>query len=274
MANPDALGRFKPGRVSFGGDYTDVDKDGRGLNVTLDANVQGTPIRFTINESLDSIASSATLTVLNASMSDTQLDTVMGDIQSEEDIAKYGPSNSVGSIDPNTIVTVTESGGGLGSCTSKWRVISVTSYWDDNGVPYYDLQLEGLGQIALDYRLDPQKLGVSGDSILVMQQSYFDALKKYMENQNVSDGYQALVSDELDSIRVVVDDPSGFINYFLKILDGLENIQCGSVKVAVAPLYRVFTKGESVWQIVDDILAVNGMSARFNRVGRMIVYED
>jgi len=260
-ANLGALGRFKPGTISgTGGDES---------TVSLTANIAGTPIRFTLNESLDNLVSSATLTMLNAILGDEgQVTGVMGNLQSEDDAAKFGISNATGAIEPNTRVTVVESGAGLGTCTSEWRCVSVTSYLDENNVPYYEVQLEGLGALLLESKLDISRFGVSGDAVCVVQKDYRDAPLAALQTTTDIFGYTLPieVNPASSSIVYVVDNVGSYLEPFFA--------QCGlagSAEITIAPLSRVYSKGEGVWQIIEDILSINGLAARVNLQGRLII---
>ena len=143
-SNLPALSRFKPGHVSGGAGQGELD-------VTLETNLAGEPIRFTLNESFDNIVSSGTLTMLNAIIGDEgeQQVGVMGEVKTEEDEAKWGTLYESAPIEPNQLVWVTEAGGGLGECTTYWRVVGVTSYLNEENIPYYEIQLESMAKLPL-----------------------------------------------------------------------------------------------------------------------------
>lgn len=276
--NLEALGRFKPGAVSWAGE------DSAGLNVTLTTNLAGEPIRFSMNESLDNIVSSATLTMLNAVIeNDSQEDGVMSETHTEEDEAKWGTLYSGASVEPNQLVTVTEAGGGLGSCTTYWRVVGVTAYLDENEVPYYDVQLEGLGQIAIDTKFDPSLVVKdSGAAFFVLQEYQTAFISSYQRNANLDDyatieevsNSNVITSSDASSIRYIVESPEQYIKPFLEQISA-GGLDCGAgvSGVTIVPLECLYKKGESCWQIVTDILGLAGYLARFNRQGKLITLD-
>ena len=279
--NLPALGRFKPGDVVGASDE---------LDVTLATNLAGEPIRFTFNETLDNIVSSGTLTMLNAIIGDDgeQQVGVMGEVKTEEDTAKWGTLYDSAPIEPNQLVWVTEAGGGLGSCTTYWRVVGVTSYLDENDIPYYEVELEGMGQIAIDTKFDPIKLGATTKDAYFIQRDYWDDLRTQHQVDADNDGYTGdsgeeevsinadpLISTAIDGSRYIVESPAKFLAPFLmQIADG--GLDCGAGEISdvtKVPLFRIVHEGESCWQLVEDILGMGGYIARFTR-DKKLVYID
>ncbi len=278
--NLPALGRFKPGYISGAEGETGE------LDVTLSTNLAGEPIRFTLNESLDNIVSTATLTMLNAIIGDggVQYDGVMSEEHTEEDEAQWGTLYAGAPVEPNQLCWVTESGGGLGTCTSNWRVVSVTAFLDENNIPYYEVQLEGLGQIAINTKFDPSKVVADAKQAYFVLQEYYDTILAAFQLDINNDGYLSpeestdasesnpVVSTATSGVRFLVENPESYIEPFLAQLS--ENgLDCGvGVEgVTVVPLECTYKRGESCWQIVSDILGFAGYMARFNRQGKMIV---
>jgi len=280
--NLPALGRFKPGSVGSG-------EDTGALDVTLSTNLAGEPIRFTLNESLDNIVSTGTLTMLNATIGDEgeQQVGVMGEVKTEEDEAKWGTLYDSAPIEPNQLATVTESGGGLGTCTTYWRVVGVTSYLDENDVPYYEVQLEGYGQIAIDTKFDPSKIVTEPSMAWFYLKDYYDSLVEKSQADLDNDGYisEEEVTDATEQepalatifagARYIVDEPTDYLTPFLNQLNeaGLECGAGGTPGISVVPLESKIQKGESCWQVIEDILGLNGYMARFKRDKKMVMID-
>jgi hypothetical protein len=280
--NLPALGRFKPGYVAGAEGSTGE------LDVTLTTNLAGEPIRFTMNESLDNIVSSATLTMLNATIGDggIQYDGVMGEEHTEEDEAQWGTLYNSAPVEPNQLVTVTEAGGGLGTCTTYWRVVGVTAYLDENDVPYYEVQLEGMGQVAIDTKFDPSMLVTDTKQAYFVQYKYYmDMLDAFQIDKN-NDGYVSadeateasesnpVVSTITAGARYIVPEKIAWLSPFLYQLSQ-NGLDCGAVSdgTDLVPLECTYKAGESCWQIISDILGLNGKMARFTRDKRMIVID-
>lgn len=277
--NLEALGRFKPGHVYWAEGETGE------LDVTLSTNLAGEPIRFTMNESLDNIVSSATLTMLNATIGDggIQQNGVMSEVHTEEDEAQWGTLYDGAPVEPNQLVTVTEAGGGLGSCTTYWRVVGVTAYLDENDVPYYEVQLEGMGQIAIDTKFDPSKIVTDTKQAFFVLGEYYEAMTAAFQVDLDNDGYiaeeesdpenPAAVNSLMNSVRYVVDDRIAYLAPFFAQISA-NGLSCGAgVEVGIVPLEAVYRKGDSCWQIITDILSMNGKFARFNRAKRLVVMD-
>jgi hypothetical protein len=269
--NLEAIGRFKPGYVSWAEGETGE------LDVTLATNLAGEPIRFTMNESLDNIVSSATLTMLNATVGDggIQYDGVMSEEHTEEDEAQWGTLYDGAPVEPNQLVTVTESGGGLGTCTTYWRVVGVTAYLDENDVPYYEVQLEGMGQIAIDTKFDPSLIVSDANQAIFLLAEYYDAVKASFQEDLNNDGYISGEEEEdiISTTKYIVDDKISYLTPFFNQISA-NGLSCGAgVEISLAPLEVVYSKGDGCWQIIVDILSQNGKFARFNRAKRLVVID-
>lgn len=279
-SNLPALGRFSPGGVSW------ADNSGE-LDVKLETNLAGEPIRFTMNESLDNIVSSATLTLLNATIGDEgeQILGVTGEAVTEEDEAKWGTLYDRAPVEPNQLVTVTESGGGLGECTTYWRVVGVTSYLDEEDVPYYEVQLEGMGQIAVNEKFDPSKIVKETTMAWFYTREYYDSYRNKAQVDADNDGYVTAEETETTSptvintiangTRYIVESPDEYLKPFLAQLTaaGL-SCGCGAIPgITTVPIESNISKGESCWQIIEDILGFNGYIARFTRDKRLITID-
>lgn len=268
--NLEALGRFKPGHISWAEGETGE------LDVTLATNIAGEPIRFTMNESLDNIVSNATLTMLNATIGDDglQYDGVMSEEHTEEDTAQWGTLYAGAPVEPNELVWVTEAGGGLGSCTTYWRVIGVTAYLDENDVPYYEVQLEGMGQIAIDTKFDPSLVVTNADQAYFLLKDYYDSIKSTFQQDIDNDGYISEEEEDIISdVKNIIESKTAYLSSFLSQISA-KGLSCGAgIEVSLVPLEAVYSKGDSCWQIITDVLSLNGMMARFNRAKRLIVMD-
>lgn len=270
-SNLPALGRFKPGHVPWAEGETGE------LDVTLSTNLAGEPIRFTMNESLDNIVSSATLTMLNATIGDggLQYNGVMSEEHTEEDEARWGTLYSGAPVEPNQLVTVTEAGGGLGSCTTYWRVVGVTSYLDENDVPYYEVQLEGMGQIAINTKFDPSLVVKNIDQAYFLMQDYYEAIKSTFQQDLDNDGYISGDAEEdiIGDVKHIVDNKTTYLTPFFEQISA-KGLPCGAgVEIKFAPLEAVYSKGDGCWQIITDVLSMSGKMARFNREKRLVVID-
>jgi hypothetical protein len=281
-ANPVALGRFKPGYVDGGAG------DGE-LDVTLATNLAGEPIRFTMNESLDNIVSSATLTMLNAIIGDEgeQQVGVMGEVKTEEDTAKWGTLYNSAPVEPNQLVWVTESGGGLGTCTTYWRVIGVTSYLDEEDIPYYEVQLEGMGQAVINCKFNAKTAGATKDALVIIKKSVWDNTREKFQVDSDNDGYitteesppgtneEAIsASSLLNGSRLIVETPSEWLAPFIAQIEAV-GVDCGGA-VDIGdwiPARRFYKDGESCWTVVEDLFGFNGKIARFTRDKKMVVLD-
>lgn len=283
-SNLPALGRFKPGYVSGGAGQDE-------LKVTLETNLAGEPIRFTFNESLDNIVSSGTLTMLNAIIGDDgeQQDGVMGEVKTEEDEAKWGTLYDAAPVEPNQLCWVKESGGGLGECTTYWRVVGVTSYLDENNIPYYEVQLEGMGQIAIDTKFDPEKAGGAegNDVLVIINKDVWEDAKEQFQVDADNDGYilpeeepkgineiDLVLNSAFNGSRLIASTPSEWLKPFLaQIEDG--GLDCGgAVDIGEwTPAFRFYKAGESCWAIIEDMFAFAGKMIRFNREKRLVVLD-
>lgn len=307
MANPVALSRFTPGYVA-GASTTEA-------KTTIKTNLAGEPIRFSFNETLTNIVSSGTLTLLNAKyneLDDLQVG-VLGpdntytpeeisdyiDQIAEEDAAMWGTITPDATVEPNQLVEVWEIVGdytsnlnpetGLTEYTSEegqtahtyWRVVSFVAYVDENGVPYCDVTLESLAQIAIDATVSPLQLGAKQDNSCIyvsnIPQSegvsgYWDSIMYYNEKQTTEiDGYKiddsvAIANPELDDARIIINSPDEYLTKFFDVIKGLGfNFTGDPPELTRIPLVKEFTKGTSCWQTIEDILGMNGISARFTR---------
>lgn len=281
--NLPALGRFKPGYIAGAEGETGE------LDVTLSTNLAGEPIRFTMNESLDNIVSSATLTMLNATIGDggIQYDGVMGEEHTEEDEAQWGTLYESAPVEPNQLVTVTEAGGGLGTCTTYWRVVGVTAYLDENDVPYYEVQLEGMGQIAIDTKFDPSLIVSDTNAAYFVLQEYYDDVAEAFQVDLDNDGYvepeeqteasnaDPIIGSIVAGSRYLVESPDQYLSPFLAQITA-KGLDCGDGAtdgITLVPFDTTYTKGEGCWNIISDILGFAGKMARFKRDKRLVVMD-
>jgi hypothetical protein len=278
--NLEALGRFKPGAISGAEGETGE------LDVTLATNLAGEPIRFTLNESLDNIVSSGTLTMLNATIGDDgiQYDGVMGEEHTEEDEAKWGELYDSAPVEPNQLCWVTEAGGGLGECTTYWRVVGVTAFLDEEEVPYYEVKLEGMGQIAIDTKFDPSKIVTDPSTAYFVAQDLYDTLLEQSQADADNDGYLSdseeeaatgipvQISNTAEGVRYLIPDNSSYLKPFADQI-AANGLDCGGGfmdGLEFVPIECVYKKGESCWQIIETILGFSGLVARFNREKKLI----
>ena len=278
-SNLQALGRFKPASIAGA--------DGSGdLDVTLETNLAGEAIRFSMNEALDNIVSSATLTMLNAIIGDDDVIQVglMGEEKTEEDEARWGELYNSAPVEPNQLVWVTEAGGGLGSCTTYWRVVGVTSYVSEEDVPYYDVQLEGMGQIAIDEKFVPSKIVTETTMAWFYTRDYYDSMRNKYQVDADNDGYiteeesilnQTILNSIINGARYIVESNDEYLVPFLNQLTA-KGLDCGVGAIpalSLVPIDSKIMEGESCWQIIEDILALNGYMARFTREKRLVVID-
>lgn len=278
--NAPALGRFRPGFVRGAADDSD------GYKIRLETNLEGEPIRFTMHESLDNIVSSAILTMLNAIIeNDSQKDGVMSEEYTEEDEAKWGTQYGGATVEPNQLVDVTEFGGVLGECTTHWRCVGVTAYLDENNVPYYDVQLEGLGQIAIDAKFDPSEVVDDDGTAMFVLQEYYDNFMRLHQLDANNDGYITIdeimeyaaeeqnpaISKKTASVRFVVQSGKDYLAPFIsQIAKGGLDCGAGVEGAEICPLICTYKKGESCWQVVTDLLGLSGYIPRFTREGKLV----
>jgi len=285
--NPAALARFKPGYFPGAGIESGDDENDElsafyhGVKITT--NLGGTAIRFSLNDSLDSPVASGNLTIINGIIIDgVQYAHYIGKDATEEEIAKYANEyHLIGggeriTIKPNTLVTVTEYAPGLGTCTSMWRVVSSVSYKDKTGIPYCDMQLEGIGQKALDARFDPAKMGVESDYVMFVEKTYFDSMKRIFAEYCSWDGY---IDEEEYDVSSIPSDFEPLFSRYKKaryVFNSAQEYaapfisQMGqdvTVPGGAAPLYRAIMKGESCYSIIEDLLGFNGYLCRFDLMG-------
>lgn len=317
MANPKALAKFTPGTVVGGAGSGEA-------RVSIKTNLAGEAIRFSFSETLGNIVSSGSLTLLNAKLDeldDVQVGAIgvdktytpaeiadyLDDI-AEEDAAQWGTVQPDATVEPNQLVEVTEivgtftsnldpdtglttytAGEGADMETTYWRVVSFVAYVDDDGVPYCDVTLESLAQVAIDAKVSPEKLGASQDDCALFVSNvsvgggagYWDSIK-YFEQKNVVDidGYTiddsvALANPELDSARIIINDAGQYLTPFVDAIkeSGVFVFTGDLPNITRIPLAKEFKKGTSVWQTIEDILGLNKKSARFTRAKELISWD-
>ena len=290
MSNPQALGRFKPEVVSGG------DIPGGYTAVYLKTNLVGEPLRFSINESLDNIVSTANIVMLNAVIGDNNeiQQGVMGETPTEEDLAKWGTLYQQATIEPNQLVEVweirgpyTEGFDGEGNptyttpdpsniCYSTWRVVDVTAYTDDNDVPYYEVQLESLAQKLIEAKVDPILMGSNQEFATYMREDYYNDLLYYANMYMGNDGYNgedspAELNAMYDGTRIVFAQESS--SQRADLLDQLLNyvyfhiisFSRATYIFTSAPPVKIFKKGDSIWEAIDNLISFNDVITRFNR---------
>lgn len=280
MSNLPALGRF---RVTDVGSYTDAE-----TNVALATNLSGEPIRFTLNESMSSIVSSASLVILNAEI-DELGEMSMGVLgewaPTEEDQALWGTIVEGASVEPNQMVWVTETFGAE-TCTTYWRVVDFQTYVDENSIPYCEVNLESLPMIALNAKIDPSKLGSSDKSfILILLKEYWESLLYWKDVYTVYvDGYNGedtdVTSESLASCRKIVTGSEEYINPIIDLLKGDEATAVNYWSFAVEglptlenlPLEKMLFESDKAWDVFIELLGMNGYTARFTRDKRLIFW--
>jgi hypothetical protein len=319
--NPTALGRFKPEVVDIG------DVPGGSTAVFLKTNLIGEPLRFTINETLDNIVSTANIVMLNAIVGDNNeiQQGVMGEIPTEEDEAQWGTLYQQATVEPNQLVEVWEIRGPYSEstvatldddhyviqdywengvkgiktvnidalyyyegqkfyttpnpancCHSLWRVVDVSAYTDDNDVPYYEVTLESLIQKLVEAKVDTYKMGSNQDFATYIREDYYDDLMYYANKYMGNDGYNgedspAELNAAFDGTRIEFAVESS--SQRADLLDQLLNY----VYFHVLPFYRetyiftqappvkIFKKGDSLWEAIDNLISFNDVITRFNR---------
>lgn len=323
MANPKALAKFVVGPVGGAA-------GGEEAKIILKTNLAGDPIRFSFSESLANIVSTGSITLLNAKI------TELGEIESgvigvdkslspaeiadaidavaEEDAAQWGtiiadanvePNQLVevyemvgaftSSVDPETGLTIYASDGGEVAVT-YWRVVNFVAYVDEEGVPYCDVSLESLPQIAVETKVSPTWLGAKQDDCCLYvsnvppaegAKGYWDSIKYYEEKNAVEiDGYKiddsvALANPELDNARVIINSANDYLAKFFDAIKSMgDNDQTqfqfsGSYPaLSKIPLAKEFKKGTSCWQVIEDVLGINGLSARFTRAKELVCWDS
>ena len=303
-SNLPALGRFKPCHVSFGDGQDEI-------SVKLKTNLAGEPIRFSFNEDLSNIVSSGTLTLLNAQIDEiTEIQTegsMLYDPEgfTEEDEAQWGVVYDGASVEPNQIVYVWEIRGGFTSnfdedegitmyeadeeseiCLTKWRVVSFCTYVNEEDVPYCDVELESYPQIAIETKVDPKNMGSLKDFIIYYDKEYYDSLIAYEEkwkdvDEVLSDASEiggtgvAGLSPEFDGTREIIEDGSVYLTKFFELIlnNGFSFTGNAAIELDRFPLERVFKPGESCWDVVTELLGINGKAARFTRAQELITWD-
>lgn len=263
--NVRALGHFQVHDVD-GGHAGSGDEN----YVKLETNLEGEPIRFSLHEDLSNIVSSASLTMLNARIDELGeiQEGVLGPTPTEEDMEQWGTLVERASIEPNQLVYVTETVNEE-SCTTYWRVVSAVSYLSDEGVPYCDVELESMPQIAIDTAVDPKEMGSADTALFVISRVYLDSVRLYEDKYATDEGYQ--FEDEVESILSQtgmrqVDNCDEWAAIFLDYLSGKGLDFSGSITgLERMPCYKVYNYGISLWQVVEELLAINELNARFKR---------
>jgi hypothetical protein len=260
--NPAPLSRFQPGNIPGASDGTD-----EGINVWITTNLAGEPVRFSMQENADNIVASGSITMLNAIIGDggNQIDGIMGEVPTEEDQARYGTIVSAAPIEPNALVTVS-------------AVVSVTSYTDEEDVPYYEVTLEGMGQAVIDCKFDAKKAGSQTSEVAFMTQEYYDKFKMDQFLDADKDGYISGESEENAASEVkVIGGAEDYLAPFLsQLAEACPDFDFGvgslpGMQINLIPVYRVFKTGESCWQIIEDIIGLQGIGAMFTRDGKMVI---
>lgn len=284
-----ALGRFDPHALYLPDGTTTLEQ---GKQVTLITNLAGTPIRFTLNESIDNIVSTGTLTLLNADISELgEIQSgVAGPILTEDDEAQWGRFYTSAPVEPNQHVWVTEVIGDFtnnmtdefatpiyidtvnaaDSCTTYWRVIDFQAYVDENSVPYCDVSLEGYPIIAVETKIVPDEMGSKiSEVLIVMDKEYWDR-KVYYEQKDALEDEYAPPQSEVDLITeagfIAVEDANTWLDPFFTLLSNSGFAYTGSISgLTYMPCKIDYQKGQSCWQAISDFLALNKIFARFKR---------
>jgi peptidoglycan hydrolase-like protein with peptidoglycan-binding domain len=206
MPNPEALASFLPYKLGEGPSATNKP-------VRLFTNLHGDAIRFTFNEDLGSIVTTATLTMLNAVPGDSTVD-LGGVVNSDDDYTLFGKIINNATVEPNTIVYVTEIVGndtdyttytevvngedvtiydavGEGQvCQTYWRIVSSSFNTSDGGIPTCDIQLESLSKIAQECKIVATEMGSNDNSFILIEGTYLDSVFYFANLYSVEDGYQ------------------------------------------------------------------------------------
>jgi hypothetical protein len=267
MSNLEPLGRFQVKSIPTGTEEDDI---------RIEVNLPGTPLRFTINEALENPVTTATLVMLNANIDieGIQQNGVMGEIQDEDHIAKYGVVTTATKepVSTGQSVTVKEYCGRLGNDTTTWTITSVTSYVDGTGIPYYEVSLVNSAQAAVDALYNPR--GSTNNQVLYIQGSYYEALRTYYGIDDNRDGYidDTETTQFIDGETIVfANGANDYINAMLNAISGQVTTITSSMLYlpsgALCPLERYIAKGESCFQVIQDICAINGYLARYDRYG-------
>lgn len=277
--------------------------------ITLKSNLAGEPLVFTLNETLSTIVSTASLKMLNAQIGDLG-QTISGVINArytEEDTARWGTSYAGATVEPNQRVEVWEilgeyevtddgyeaiNGGEV--CNTHWRVKGATFYTDENEIPYCDIDLESLTQIAVDSKIDPKQMGSTEDFIQFYDSEYYWNVVNSLQAVGVADGYENLpdgLSPIFNGTRVVIKYKSGYLDRFFDMLR-LSGYDFGMqikdnegnwttvvsenfyLATSYIPAHKKYTKGESTWDIIQTLLSFNGLLCRFNRANNLIWWEE
>jgi hypothetical protein len=162
-------------------------------------------------------------------------------------------------------------------------VVGVTAYLDENDVPFYEVQLEGMGQIAIDTKFDPSLIVTDSKQAFFVLGEYYEAMTAAFQVDLDNDGYiteeesdpenPATVNSLMNSVRYVVDDRIAYLSPFFAQISA-KGLSCGAgAEVGLVPLEAVYRKGDSCWQIITDILAINGKFARFARDKRLVLID-
>jgi hypothetical protein len=298
--NPNSLARFKPEPIDIG------DVPGGSTMVTIKTNLAGEPVRFTLNEQMDSIVMTANLVMINAVIGDNNQiqQGVMGPTPTEEDWARWGTLYQNSCIEPNQLVEVYELRGpyttydpgedytpiyytalDINKDYSLWRVVDVVSYTDDNDVPYYEVNLESLGQKLIEAKVDPKLMGSAQDWVVWMERKYYDDLVYYANKYMGQDGYNgedspAELNAVFDGCRQVYDESIlvaegtpyeqtvylGLIPHLVYYIEQhvMEDFSYMAFPYRWSPAVKQYNKGDSLWDSLSDLLSFNLMIGRFN----------
>lgn len=279
MTNPEALGRFKPGYV--------IDSGEAEVKVTLATNLTGTPVRFSLSESLTQPVSQGTLMMLNADLSELgemQVG-VNGPTPTEEDVAQWGTFQERAEVEPNQMVWVTE-GFNDQTCTTYWRVTDCNAYTDENDVPYVEITLESLPAISLLAKVDTLKIGSSDkDWVVCIMKPYYDALLYWGEEWSLTvDNMQGeavdVTSEALANCRVVFENGVDYLTPFIELLKGDTSVAVSNwaftytmpSEITYLPIDAMYFPSDLAWDIVNDILGMNGYACRFTRAKELIFW--
>ncbi len=263
--NLPPLSKFKVHDVSGGHWGTGDDS-----YVRLETNLAGEPIRFTFNEDLGNIVSSASLTMLNARITEFGeiQQGVLGPTPTEEDMEQWGVLYDNAPVEPNQLVWVTEYVHDQ-SCTTYWRVVSAVSYLDEDGVPYCDVEMESMPQIAIEAVVDPKEMGSADSALFVISSEYLASIQKAYDRYADEDGYR--YAEDIEAILGQtgireVGNGGEWISIFLdRIQEKGLNFSGGIDGAERSLCYKPYNYGESCWQAIEELLAINELTARFKR---------
>jgi hypothetical protein len=174
-------------------------------------------------------------------------------------------------------------------CYSQWRVIDVTSYTDENDVPYYEVNLESTTQKLVEAKIDPQLMGSNKDWIVWIERNYYEDIVYYADKYMGQDGYNGEYSPaELHSIydgcRIIYDESMinlpdtewehvlylglwpHLIAYAREHIMDFQGYTAMSLEEGWSPASKQYNKGDNFWDALTDVLAFNGLMARFEHV--------